>query len=369
MSANRLHLHRRENSLVKTIFITLGVYCLWLLGGVTGCQTSTTTSVESAIDYNQQRIDLLLDLPTITAVQSWEMPAYIQEPTEALIFETRHYRFFSTLEDPLILRQIPVFMEAAFNTYQKFPGKMQPLESKLEIYIFGRRSQWEDFTRHLAGSSAELYLKNRSGAYYLNDVCVAYHLGRQSDFSILAHEGWHQFSDRHFTYRLPAWLDEGLATQFEAFQWNKGKVTFKPSLNGSRLAALRQGLEQNRYIGLSEMVRSDAGRMLAHSDTGSSNPQALTYYAQLYALIRFLREENYGQRYPQLRRILHHGYLGRHWPITEAQRQEALQAHQNRSWNAQVGQRLFQAYIAGDLDAIEPAYQAFCRKIVTRLTR
>lgn len=355
-------------------FLKIGGCFLFILCAFFGCQAPPATPSDVSANPTDPKIGLLLDLPTVKSVERWTLPEYFQQPTETgLVINTANYQIFSTLQDPLILRQIPVFMESALRAYRKFLQHPQPLTQKLKIYVFNQRSQWEDFTRHLAGPEARIFLKIRAGAYYFKGVCVAYHLGRQSNFSVLAHEGWHQFSDLAFKYRLPAWLDEGLATQFEAFQWDNGRVTFKPSLNGSRLTALRESLTQNQTLSLSEIVFSDAGRILsAHAISSSqkNNPKVKAYYAQLYALIRFLREENYGQRHLQLRTILHHAYLGNHWPLSPAQRSEALQKNHNptRRWNGEVGRLLFQSYIAPDPSQIEPAYRSFCRKIITRLS-
>lgn len=359
-----------EYPLVRKVF--LNIICLLLLYVAWGCSSSVSQSLAPPLDHNVQKTALLLDLPAVKSVEPWTLPETIGSSSEkGLIITTKNYRIFSTLEDPLILRQIPVFMESALRAYHKVLQQPQPLDQKLVIYIFGHRDQWEDFTRQLAGPHAPLYLKIRAGAYYLNGVCVAYHLDRQSDFSVLAHEGWHQFSDVAFKYQLPAWLDEGLATQFEAYQQVNGKVTFKPSRNGSRLVALRKSMAENHTLSLAEIISSDAGGILSHSNDSLSqqqaHPKVAAYYAQLYALIRFLREDNYGQRYPQLRRILYHGYLGQHWPVTAEQRQAAMQAHQSHRWNGEVGRMLFQNYIAADLRQIEPAYRSFCRKIVSRL--
>jgi len=337
-----------------------------------GCQPSPSLSSATVPDRNKKITAWLLDLPVVKSVDLWTLPEFIHTaPRTGLEITTKNYRIFSTLEDPLILRQIPVFMESALRGYRKVLQQPLVLDQKLVIYIFGSRAQWEDFTRELAGPQASLYLKIRAGAYYLDGVCVAYHLDRQSDFSILAHEGWHQFSDLVFKYHLPAWLDEGLATQFESYQKNKGKITFKPSLNGSRLASLRKSMAGNHTLSLAQIVSNDAGGILAHANDSlnpsGAQPKVAAYYAQLYALIRFLREDNYGQRYPQMRSILYHAYLGNHWPLSPDQHDQALQRHQTRHWNATVGRKLFQSYIAPDPRQIEPAYYHFCRKIIGRL--
>jgi len=51
---------------------------------------------------------------------------------------------------------------------------------------------------------------------------VVYYIGRERTFSALGHEGWHQFNSRHFKFRLPSWLDEGIAMLFEIHRSEKG---------------------------------------------------------------------------------------------------------------------------------------------------
>ena len=96
------------------------------------------------------------------------------------------------------------------------------------MYLFGQRKQWDDFTSTFAGRQAGLYNKIKAGAYYLNGSCVAYNIGRERTFAVLGHEGWHQFNSRLFKYRLPSWVDEGIAMQFETSRYENGLFYFEP---------------------------------------------------------------------------------------------------------------------------------------------
>lgn len=335
-----------------------------------GCRTS------SLPDNSSSRIRLIRDLkrlPTVRSVERWTLPDVIRErDRDGLSITTQHYQIHTSVRDPLILRQVPVFLESAFRSYSALIGKSPQPKNTLLIYFFQTRSQWEDFTKHWTGELAPAYLKNPAGAYYFKNACVAYHLTRRSNFSILAHEGWHQFADELFQFRLPAWLDESIATNFEAYTWQNGRVEFDPRYNGSRLYALAQTLAQGRLISLSDLLVLDAGRILSHTQFDPADakvdPRITAYYAQLYALARFLREANYGRYLLSFRTMLTDAGYGR-WPLDDASRAEALQRDRNptRLWNAQVGQLIFQTYIARDPREIEPAYQAFCRKIVANL--
>ncbi|MBN1845572.1 MAG: hypothetical protein JW810_07800, partial [Sedimentisphaerales bacterium] len=205
----------------------------------------------------------------------------------------------------------------------------------------------------------------------LGGACVAYHLQRQSDFAVLAHEGWHQFADARLAYALPAWLDEGLALQFEAYRWEKGQVRFDPRLNAGRLVTLKRVMAAGRPIALADLLRLDAGRVLSHTRFDPADPGGsgvAVYYAQLYGLIRFLREANYGRYRQALQTMLQDGQTGR-WPLSPSQRQEARQRQRNpsRLWNAQVGLTLFRTYIGADLTGLQAEYETFCRQITAEI--
>lgn len=349
----------------------IGLICIFF-----GCQNSDLKNSSTPAADSAQFERLIRDLkrlPTVQSVDIWTLPEMIRErDRDGLSLTTQHYQIHTSVRDPLILRQVPVFLESAFRSYCDLVGKSLQPKKLLRVYFFQTRSQWEDFTRHWTGELASGYLKNPAGAYYFKNACVAYHLTRRSNFSILAHEGWHQFSDELFRYRLPAWLDESIATNFEAYRWQNGRVEFNPKYNGSRLYALAQTLGRGRLISLSDLLVLDAGRVLSHTQFDPSDskvdPRIAAYYAQLYALARFLREANYGRHLSSFRSMLADGGYGR-WPLDDACRAEALQRDRNptRLWNAQVGQLIFQTYIARDPHEIEPAYQAFCRKIVSNV--
>lgn len=337
-----------------------------------GCE-SQPLAVSQPLQTSDMQARLIKSLQRVPAVQQispWTLPDFIDDrDTPALTIRTLHYQVHSTLSDPLVARQVPVLLESAYRSYCESVGDTLTLDAPLVVYIFGTRDQWEDFTEEWTGTQAPLYMQIQRGAYYLNGATVAYHLGRSANFSVLAHEGWHQFCDALFAFRLPSWLDEGLATSFEAYQWDRGRVTFNAKHNGGRLVALKQGLLSGTFFPLPELLRRDPGAVLSMtlaSDTSASDPVVAAYYGQVYALMRFLNEYNYGQYRPGLQRLLadaHHGA----WPITPDLQAEARRTDKNptRRWNAIVGPLLFQNYIVANPAQLEDAYRAFCFKITT----
>jgi hypothetical protein len=305
-------------------------------------------------EYLQQE-----QLPAVKSVQIWQ-----SEYGDGLIITTEHYKIYTTLLDSLMLCELPGFVESAYRGYNsQLP---EPIETTTEsiIYLFAERQQWEDFTRAFAGPQASLLCKIKSGAYYLNGACVVYNIGRERTFSALGHEGWHQFSIKHFKYRLPSWLNEGIAMLFETNRSHKGFFYFEPGRNAGRLGSLKKTLTENRVIPLKDLIAMNPGEVLTTNETES----VMAFYAQSYALVRFLREEGYGKRLGNYHQMLLDGLWGR-WPLSEAGRRIAADRNIPLTvrWNRMVGLLLFEEYISNEFEQIEQEYLAFCRKIVYRV--
>jgi len=301
--------------------------------------------------------EYLKDLPAVEKAEPWS-----DEYAPGITITTEHYDIHTTLLDPLMLRQVPGFMESAYRGYQnQLP---QPIDTKtrLTIYLFGSRRGWEDFTKKFVGRQWRHYLKIKKGAYYLNGACVAYNIGRKRTFGVLAHEGWHQFNSRHFVYRLPSWLDEGIAMHFETFRYDKGRFYFEPHKNGGRLGGLRKTILTDNMIPLKKLISLNPVYVI--DDTES----VLAFYSQAYALVRFLREDDYGKRLGNYQNLLLAGLRGE-WPLEPQLRRTAADRNipLTGRFNAFVSSKLFDLYIGQDIEKIEAEYIAFCKKIVYRV--
>ena len=298
-------------------------------------------------------IEYLHRLPAVQKVEPWQ-----NDYAEGITITTAHYTIHTTLLDPLMLRQVPGFMESAYRAYQsQLP---EPIETKIRFrtYLFADRTQWEQFTKGFAAPNADVYLKIVKGAYCLKGRCVAYNIGRTRTFAVLGHEGWHQFNSRHFVYRLPSWLDEGIATLFEANRYHKGRFEFLPGRNGGRLVSLKTTLLADRTIPLTTLITLNPGQLVANADAVKA------YYAQSYALVRFLREEHYGKRLVNYHNLLLAGLRG-NWPLDPTIRQIAADRNipLTAAFNAHVSPKLFALYIDDNFGAIQNEYTAFCQKI------
>ena len=340
---------------VRIAILLITTVYLW------GCQDSLTSypQPQTSMDLNgsHRMAEYIRNEPAVKSVKPWEESYH-----DGLIIQTEHYTLYTTLLEPLMLRQTPAFLEAAYKAYQsQLP---QPISSgrPLEVYLFDTRSQWETFTRSIAGEDARVYLQIQRGAYTVNGIVVAYNIGRKQTFSVIGHEGWHQFNQRLFTYRLPSWLDEGIATLFETCSYTQGRFVFEPSRNLMRLGSLKETLLSKQMIPLAQLITLNPGQFI---DGHSDNEAVIGFYAQNYALVRFLREYKYGLRLRQYHAMLLDGANGR-WPLQSDL--AAFAADRTRrltvGWNMQVSPILFTHYIDSDFDSLQAQYLEFCKKIV-----
>lgn len=328
---------------------------------LTGCQSYKTAAVRPETGQSglcTAVVDFLRDqnLPELESVEAWQ-----NDYGPGLKLTTAHYNIFTTLLDPLMLRRIPGFVESAHRAYNHQLPEPVETDARFVIYLFADRVQWEDFTRNFAGEQAEIFCRIQAGAYYHRDACVAYDIGPDRTFSVLGHEGWHQFNDRHFKFRLPSWLDEGVAMLFEAQSSEDGSFNFQPADNLYRLNSLRKTLDADAMMPLEQLIATTPGDVLATDQAEA----VMAFYSQSYALVRFLREAGSGERLATYHRLLADGLRG-DWPLDEASRKIASDRSVPRNilWNNIVGLILFQEYVGDDFEPVEQEYLAFCQEIV-----
>jgi hypothetical protein len=342
----------RKSTLVWVILIV----CL------VNCQSDRIKARETGTEQWDFRTEIIEYLrqqkpPELKAIKVWN-----NEYGAGLKLTTDHYEIFTTLLKPSMLRRSAELVESAYKAYNlQLP---EPIETRnrFVIYLFADRRQWEDFTNNFAGEQAEIFRRIKAGAYCHNGACVAYDIGNERTFSVLAHEGWHQFSSRHFKFRLPSWLDEGVAMLFEVQRTENGSFVFEPAKNIYRLDALNKTMSKNKMLPLRDLIVTTPGDVLATDQAEA----VMGFYSQSYALIRFLREADGGKRLQDYHRLLTDGLRG-NWPLDEASKKIAADRNIPRSilWNQYVSLVLFRQYIGDDFEPVEEEYRLFCRQIVT----
>lgn len=352
----RSHLKTR---LRLMLFVCAGFGIAFSFGCDEKDRLMSLASTTRAAGQSDKVSSILVREPAVKDISPWG-----NEFGEGMVIRTDHYEIYTTLLEPLMLRKVPGFMESAYRGYCGIITSKVRTTEPMKVYLFATRQQWEDFGKGFTGDRWPMYQKIRHGAYYLNGACVAYNIGRTRTFSVLGHEGWHQFCNRHFAYRLPSWADEGLAMQFEAYDRDGGWFKFDTKRNLPRMGGLRLAMQNNQLIGLRDLVGMNPGEVVSSEDHSS----VTGYYSQVYTLVRFLREYNYGVYREKFEKMLSDGLDGK-WPLNEqarrivSDRNVALTVY----WNKQFSPRLFAHYISGDFGKMEKEYLNFCVKIARQV--
>ncbi len=214
----------------------------------------------------------------------------------------------TTSTDRKILDRLPPFVELSILHYQSDLVRLPRPAEPIETYFFQTRSQWETLTRSLMGERADVYLSIERGGYSAKHIGVFYDIGPKDSFVICAHEGWHQYSHSTFKDPMPVWLDEGVACMMEGFRWDEqfpDHPRFLPWANMERFDQLRRAYNAGTLMPIHSLLALRPQDLMGdNSGRSTTQPTALNYYAQVWALIHFLNESGGAQYRPALETML-----------------------------------------------------------------
>ena len=199
--------------------------------------------------------------------------------------ETEHFEIINTLADREFERGLPAFLEAAYEEYEATLPVLTRPDQRLKTYVFGLRDEWSRYTRLHFPLRFDVYARIRSGGFTEGDTSVSFYVNRGTTLAALAHEGWHQYVNSRIDRPIPAWINEGLACTFESFDLVNVRPRFTPRRNAFRINGLREAIQRDTLLSLSEIVDTDAGEVILSDRTKKTE----VYYAQAWALISFLR--------------------------------------------------------------------------------
>jgi hypothetical protein len=266
--------------------------------------------------------------------------------------QTRHYVIYTTAGTRALRQELPGFMESAYSQYLQLTGLADKPAAPMVIYLLGDRGQWAAMTQTVTAPYQQTYLTIQNGGYCYQGVCVLWDLSHVATYSIAAHEGLHQFLFHRVRQPLPAWVEEGLATQMEGFSPSGQSIALSPGQNNLRLVSLRTELSAQRWVGLSDLLESDAGEFL----TTHSSLQGPEYYAQLWAMLSFiLSEPDYSGG---LRRMIAQAEAGNLQPPPPPGAPP-----RSIEYNKAMSMPVFRQYIDPDLGRFEARYKGYARKL------
>lgn len=163
---------------------------------------------------------------------------------------------------------------------------------------------------------------------------------------------------------MPVWLDEGVACMMEGFRWDPqfpDHPRFMPWANLERFDQLREAYNTSTLMPIHTLLtRRPQDLMGTSSGRSTTEPTALIYYAQVWALIHFLNEGQSGVYRPALEQMLS--------DTAEGSFREKLSADDLRLFNTRrIGTGTLLSYLptGTTLSELDHQYQRF----ITQITR
>ena len=270
---------------------------------------------------------------------------------------TDHWDIRTTIRDEGFHRLMPTFLELAYQQYQQLLPAVQVTDERpLVVYLFQSRGEWDRFCSRHFPRRIHALRRIQSGAFTVGDLAVCYYIRRDRTLSVMAHEGLHQYLHRNYKGEVPAWLNEGLATYSEGYEYQYKRPLFRPNRNEFRLNSLRRALLREDLIDLPELLGTHAGAVIVHS-----NPQVYSYYSQAWALIVYLRTGAGGRYAAGFQELLNDMGSGR----LRVRAGAYVAAHrQGNGGPLSYGEAVFRVYITEDVAEFERRYQAFLKELV-----
>lgn len=328
---------------------------LLILAIAAGCQTRRTTVTPGVVALTPTPDSR----PAEISIEPWSF-----QGREGREIRSPAYRIFTTERDRLITGRIAPFMEAANAQYRGLVADGAPAPAAMEMFLLADRTQWAAMTTELMGREADTYLRIQRGGFSAGGRAVLYDLGAHDTFAIAAHEGWHQYTQRAFRQPLPLWLEEGIAAYMEGFRWRSDAPElpqFLPWFNVERFDQLRYAAWRRNLIPLDQLLSSSPQELIDTTTSGT-----LTYYAQVWSLVHFLREGEGGKYRPAFERLLADAASGR--MLQQVQAHAGPRAARDALVRRR-GPAVFQTYFSDDLAAANAEYQAFLATLTARGVR
>jgi hypothetical protein len=284
------------------------------------------------------------------------------------LINTHNYRIHTTVAHEQFLERLPLFMELALDHYTSSLGALPRPHDVMDTYLFRDRRQWQVMTQRLLPDQARSFAGLGRGGFTTRGISVLYYIDysramrARDTYAIAAHEGWHQYTQHAFRHQLPVWLEEGVATYMESFSiGHDGSPQFRPWANRERRDALAGAVRDGRLIPLPEVLQRSP-----HAFLNEGSERLLTYYAQVWALTRFVAEGEGGRYRPALEQVLLDAAEGRLVGRLASSTRITSQHRRSVAATSRSGPWVVLEYFNPDFAEFEEQYHRFIETLVQR---
>ncbi|MBL0869059.1 MAG: DUF1570 domain-containing protein [Phycisphaerales bacterium] len=302
----------------------------------------------------------------VRSVSHWSF-----EGTAGQTISTDHFIIRTTDSSPAIAERLPGMMEAALANYTSVIADLPAPKRVMEMFVLSQRSQWQRLTLRELGERGRGVISIGRGGFAFGGRAYLFDIGSADTMSIASHEGWHQYVQTTFVESLPVWADEGIATFMEGHRWvstqGQMSVGFSGWSNMERFERLRSASntgDADDLLTLEVLLGASPDQILA-----MGNDKGVTYYAQIWALIHFLREGEGGRYRAGFERMVKDAATGR-LGATVINRLRASGQLEGTSRNGvfvlarSLGVQIFRTYIDPDINRLNGEYQRFVQQVV-----
>ena len=331
------------------------------------CALLCALGCSSAVSLRTQPVSTELDVHP-TAIADSKPTTFIEGPWKdggdnGVVVRTPHYVLRLSLREEPFRDRMPDFMETCFTAYASALGTIPAPVEPLEMYVFGERGLWEKWTRKKLGRDAEIYIGLGKGGYTTDSVSVLYDIGRFDTQTIAAHEGWHQFSQQTLQHPLPTWMEEGIACYMEGTRLSRdgGPSTFRPWRNFERWSELREAARAEDLIPVSELLDGTPQEFLQNGKNS-----LLTYYAQVWALVHFLREGENGKYRDQFSQLIQDSITGKLAGRLALSKAIVGKTMRHRAVELRTGNAVILEYFNADFPRFVEEFSNFVQAITSR---
>ena len=351
--------------------VGVGLLAFVLAGlGFTGCDADPEPVPRPAARAGIDVDDTIPALPAQEADPSTFEEVSTSEPWsfggyEGELVTTPTHLLHLTLPEGRLRQAMPVFTGTALLHYRTMlspEADSEPLDApteRMSTFVFGTRPEWAAWTKWRLRRGANLYLGIERGGYTIDAESVIWDIGRYDTLCMLAHEGWHQYTQSVFRHPLPAFLEEGLAAYAEGHRFRRSDAApvFMPWRNLERYGQLRSSRYRNRLIDLDDLIARPPQYFVAGSERG-----LLTYYAQLWVLVHYLVEGREGRYRDGLVKLVGDAVDGHITSsIYDADRRAGILG---RTLGPNTGRDIIATYFDEDYAGFKAGYEAFIDRVV-----
>ncbi len=212
-------------------------------------------------------------------------------------FESRHYKVRTTLsrrEAQYYARHMDIVFEA-FRKRFAAAGYRGTIHRKMPLYLLRTKAEY----RRLLSWVDAVGVEHTDGMFFKQSgyegLATYTHRTRHSlsrTMGTLQHEGFHQFAQAFYGYRLPAWVDEGVAQYFEDGVIVNGDMYMR-IVDGNRLRTVKKALREKTLLSFAKILKLDSENW--QSQVLRQGENARVAYAQVWSMVYFLLHGRQGK--------------------------------------------------------------------------